>query len=408
MRNLKELKNAVLHCFILVLLSTCSISANAQEPDDKTDSLYVSKLMQVNLELYSEIDSLNFLIKECETLTTIQYSEVDSLKVVVAQCQARLTLKGKLADTLEVSRLRLAQELISVREILLKTNSELELKLQLLRDREFQLNDCQIKLREAQSAASLSQAKLEGKMDVSNARVEAKDREIAYMQESQKEKDRIIAEKTADIATLYHEKSNSLRVVDSLARALNSTELELAKVSERLRIIETQYNEMVAQRTAATNKKKKVRFVQGFALKNYRTPDWQLAPESSTSANVYVISNKNAGNIEFDYITGVSLSLYDLSQPDGKYTYDAGLFVGFGGTNLFKNFYIAPSAKAFDYFHFMLGVNIAEYQQLKEGFSEGDPLPPGMNIPTVKEWKANLFFGMTIDFELLSNIPKKM
>ncbi len=408
MRNLKELKNTVIHCFILGVLCTSSISVNAQEPDDKNDSLYVSKLMQVNLELYSEIDSLNFLIKECENRTTIQYSQVDSLRVVVAQCQARLALKGKWADTLEISRLRLAQELISVREVLLKTNSELEQKLQLLRDREFQLNDCQIKLREAQSAASLSQAKLEGKIDVNNARVEAKDREIAYMQESQKEKDRIISEKTADIATLYHEKSNSLRVVDSLARTLNSTELELAKVSERLRIIETQYNEMLAQRTAATNKKKKVRFVQGFALKNYRTPDWQLAPESSTSSNVYVISNKNAGNIEVDYITGVSLSLYDLSQPQGKYTYDLGMFVGFGGTNLFKNFYIAPCAKAFDYFHFMLGVNIAEYQQLKEGFSEGDPLPPGMNIPTVKEWKANLFFGMTIDFELLSNIPKKM
>jgi hypothetical protein len=45
---------------------------------------------------------------------------------------------------------------------------------------------------------------------------------------------------------------------------------------------------------------------------------------------------------------------------------------------------------------------------LQSGFNEGDELPPGMSIPTVKEWKANLFFGMTIDFELLSNIPKKM
>ena len=165
---------------------------------------------------------------------------------------------------------------------------------------------------------------------------------------------------------------------------------------------------MVEQRTAAQNKKKKVRFVQGVGLKNYRTPDYQLAPKSSATTATYVITNKNAGNIEFDYITGVSLSLYDLSPPDGKYTYDAGLFVGFGGTNLFKNFYVSPSFKAFDFFHFMIGLNIAEYQQLQSGFNEGDELPPGMSIPTVKEWKANLFFGMTIDFELLSNIPKKM
>jgi hypothetical protein len=56
----------------------------------------------------------------------------------------------------------------------------------------------------------------------------------------------------------------------------------------------------------------------------------------------------------------------------------------------------------------LLGINIAEYQELQSGFNEGDALPPGMSIPTVKEWKVNAFFGMTIDFELLSNIPKKM
>ena len=165
---------------------------------------------------------------------------------------------------------------------------------------------------------------------------------------------------------------------------------------------------MVEQKAAAKNRKKKIRFVQGVGLKGYRTPDWQLAPQSSSTTSIYVITNKNAGKLEFDYITGVSLSLYDLSQDDGKFTYDAGLYVGFGGTNLFKNFYIAPSFKAFDFFHFMLGCNIAEYQLLQSGFNIGDVLPGGMSIPTVKTWKANFFLGMTIDFELLANIPKKM
>jgi hypothetical protein len=291
---------------------------------------------------------------------------------------------------------------------MLSISTELEAKLQLLRDKEFQLNECQIKLHEAQAAASLDQAKLEGKIDVNKTRVEAKDHEIAYLKESITEKDRIISEKTAELTNYYRDKSNSLRIVDSLSRTLNATQLELARVSERLKIIEGQYNQMIAQQTAAANKKKKIRFVQGVALKNYRTPNWQLAPQSSTTTSVYVITNKNGGNVEFDYITGVSLSLYDLSKPDGKYTYDAGMFLGFGGTNLFKNFYMAPSFKAFDYFHFMIGINVAEYDQLQSGFNEGDVLPPGMSIPTVKEWKANMFFGMTIDFELLSNITKKM
>jgi hypothetical protein len=406
--NMKDFKNTFLRSSLLCVIIITCMHGFAQVNEDKTDSLYAARLMQDNLELYSQIDSLNLLIKQYKGRNTIQGKQVDSLKVVIAQIQADMAMSGTKADTLESQRLRVKQELLSVKQQMLTISTSLEQKLQLLRDQEFQLNDCQIKLREAQSVASLNQAKLEGKIDVNTTKVEAKEREIAYMQESIKEKDRIISEKTNELAAFYRDKSNSLRIVDSLSRTLNARELEFVKVNERLKIIEGQYNDIVAQRAAATNKKKKVRFVQGAALKFYRTPDFQLAPQSSGSTAIYVITNKNAGKIEFDYITGISLSLYDLSKPDGKYTYDAGMFVGFGGSNLFKNFYIAPSFKAFDFFHFMIGMNVAEYQQLQSGFNEGDALPPGMSIPTVKEWKANVFFGMTIDFELLSSIPKKM
>lgn len=405
---MKKIKSTFLHSLMVFFLSAVTLCGYAQESEDITDSLYAARLMQDNLELYSQVDSLNLLIKGFVISNNIQDQQVDSLRRAIAQIQADMAMAVTKSDTLEAQRLRVKQELLSVKQQMLIISTSLEQKLQLLRDQEFQLNDCQIKLREAQSAASLNQAKLEGKNEVSNTKVEAKDREIAYMQETIKEKDRIIGEKTAELATYYRDKSNSLRIVDSLARSLNTKELELVKVSERLRIIEGQYNEMVAQKVAAQNKKKKVRFVQGVGLKNYRTPDYQLAPQSAATTATYVITNKNAGKIEFDYVTGVSLSIYDLSKPEGKYTYDAGLFVGFGGTNLFKNFYISPSFKAFDFFHFLVGINIAEYQQLQSGFNEGDELPPGMSIPTVKEWKANVFFGMTIDFELLSNIPKKM
>ncbi len=401
-------KNSFFQGILLCMILISGLKGTAQETDDKTDSLYAARLMQDNLALYDQVDSLNLLIKGFIISNSKQDQQVDSLRIVIANIQADMATAVTKADTLSQQRLSVKQELLDVKQQMLAISTTLEQKLQLLRDQEFQLNDCQIKLREAQSAASLNQAKLEGKNEVSNTKVEAKDREIAYMQESLKEKDRIIAEKTNELANYYRDKSSSLRIVDSLSRTLNAKELELVKVSERLRIIEGQYNEMVAQKVAAQNKKKKVRFVQGVGLKNYRTPDYQLAPQSSTTTATYVITNKNSGNIEFDYVTGVSLSIYDLSKPEGKYTYDAGLFVGFGGTNLFKNFYISPSVKAFDFFHFLIGINIAEYQQLQSGFNEGDELPPGMSIPTVKEWKANVFFGMTIDFELLSNIPKKM
>jgi hypothetical protein len=405
---MNKLKTSFLFGILLCIISSVSTPVFAQLTDNSSDSLYAARLMQENLELYNQVDSLNLLIKGYKSSNEKQDKQVDSLRKAIAQILADQAMAVTKADTLASQRLKLKQELLDVKQQMLTISTELEQKLQLLRDQEFQLTDCKIKLREAQMAASLNEAKLEGKNNVNSTKVEAKDREIAYMQESIKEKDRIISEKTAELTKYYSDKSISLRIVDSLSRTLNARELELVKVTERLNIIEGQYNKMIATQTEATNKRKKIRFVQGVALKFYRTPDWQLAPQSSATTAVYVISNKNGGKVEFDYITGVSLALYDLSKPDDKYTSDIGMFLGFGGTNLFKNFFMAPSVKAFDFFHFMIGMNVAEYNQLKSGFNEGDVLPPGMSIPTVKEWKANLFFGMTLDFELLSNITKKM
>ncbi len=400
--------SSILHGILLCVIITSGLPGFAQQTDDKSDSIYAARLMQQNLELFNQVDSLNLLIKGYKRSNVLQNKQIDSLRTEIAQMLADMAMAITKSDTLTSQKLRVKQELLTVKQQMLTISTELEQKLQLLRDQEFQLTDCKIKLKDAQMVASLNEAKLEGKNNVNFTKVEAKDREIAYMQGSIKEKDRIIGEKTAELTTYFRDKSTSLRIVDSLSRTLNARELELVKVTERLNIIEGEYNKMIATQTEATNKRKKIRFVQGVALKFYRTPDWQLAQQSSSTTAVYVISNKNAGKIEFDYITGVSLALYDLTKPNDKYTSDIGMFLGFGGTNLFKNFFIAPSYKAFDFFHFMIGMNIAEYNQLKTGFNEGDVLPPGMSIPTVKQWKANLFFGMTLDFELLSNITKKM
>jgi len=129
------------------------------------------------------------------------------LKTVIAQIQADMAMAVTKSDTLELQRLRVKQELLSVKQQMLIISTSLEQKLQLIRDQEFQLNDCKIKLRDAQLAASLNQAKLEGKNEVNTTKVEAKDREIAYMKESIKEKDRIISEKTNELATYYKDKA---------------------------------------------------------------------------------------------------------------------------------------------------------------------------------------------------------
>lgn len=397
--------------FSIFILTPVFLFFNQAKAQNVDTLLYQGTIPNIEMQLQfiqQQNDSLQFANRFLGFSIELLEQQIDSLENEIVISKSARLLPSLKIDTLEKQKTAVMIELLAIKQQKLALSTEKEEILALLSEKDFQLNECKIKLKDALSAAELKQLKLEGKIDVHSVKVEAKDKEITYLQKEVEEKSKQLEKTTLELSQSLSEKRNSIHIIDSLARELNARELQLVKVNERLRIIESQYNEMLAQRAAATNKKKKVRFVQGVGLKNYRTPDWQLAPQSSASTSTYVITNKNAGNIEFDYITGISLSLYDLTKDEGKFTYDAGLFVGFGGTNLFKNFYIAPSFKAFDYFHFMLGFNIAEYQQLQRGFLEGDALPGGMSIPTVKEWKANIYLGMTIDFELLANIPKKL
>jgi predicted nucleic acid-binding Zn-ribbon protein len=380
---------------------------NAQEANP--DSLYAAKLMEDNLTLYREVDSLENTLYLFRQLNERSVVQIDSLREATLNLERKVSSFRQSNDSLVLQINDLNHSLVETRQELIRLRDQLETKSSLLQEKELQLMKTEYELKEIQNSGQLTRVKLEGSLDVHNTKLEAKDREIAYLKNSIEEKEKSLSERNNEIRTFYQQKDNSLKIIDSLSRNLNQKELEITRISERLRIIESQYNELLARQNAATNKKKKIRFIQGVGIKNYRTPDWELAPQSSSSSTVLVISNKNAGKMDVDYITGISLSLYDLTKENSKFTYDAGVFVGFGGQNLFKNFYIGPSVKVFDFFHINTGVNFAEYQQLKPGFKEGDqPGSSGLSSVLVKQWKTNFFFGFTLDLELLSNIPRKM
>jgi len=155
------------------------------------------------------------------------------------------------------------------------------------------------------------------------------------------------------------------------------------------------------------DKKKKVRIVQGVAIKTFRTPEYELAPKDVNNTNVYVINNKNAGNLEIDYITGASIKILDLMEKNGLSTSDLSLFVGIGGKDLFKNFYFAPNISFLNVLHLNFGFNVHELKTLKPGFNEGDILKVGTPIPTNSSWKINGYFGITLDLTVASGIFKK-
>ena len=193
-------------------------------------------------------------------------------------------------------------------------------------------------------------------------------------------------------------------------------------LAERARVAEARVIE-------ASNRKKKVRPIQGVAMRFYRTPIWEIRLKAGATDGTYdrYISNRNAGDVEFDYVTGASVMLWDMTKYfnkphllgndstarqirrfDQDFSYDLGFYVGFGGSNLFKNFYVGASFRFVDFFYLTFGMNIAEYQVLKSGYSNGDIIGNSLSIDdvTAKAWLVKPFVSLSIDLDFLSYIKK--
>ena len=215
---------------------------------------------------------------------------------------------------------------------------------------------------------------------------------------------------------------------DSLRTSLIEAEKTIIRNNEELKYTQQRARDAEAKVSAATNKKKKVAAIQGIAMKTFRTPNWSLAPDKTSEGTVYYkIINKNGGDVEFDYTAGAYVMLWDLTKKrdallndtinkkhldikkfDQEFSYSLGLYVGFGGSNLFKNFYVGPSFKFLDFFHLSAGVNVCEYEMLTGVYQEGDELPAGfsLNDQISKVWKAKPFVSLSFDLDFISYIKK--
>lgn len=226
-------------------------------------------------------------------------------------------------------------------------------------------------------------------------------------------------------------------VVDSLRDLVRTCELDNVRKEEANKYLAQRAKEAEGKVAEATNKKKKVRAIQGIAMRLYRTPNYEVRLSPILDANgahtgTYdkILRNRNAGNMEFDFVTGASVMLWDLTKSfnkdlqskelaDGKiktpeirkfdqeFAYDLGIYVGFGGSNLFKNFYLGPSFRFVDFFYLTAGINIAEYTVLVAGYQEGSRLiNETIDDVTAKSWLVKPFIAMSIDLDFLSYIKK--
>lgn len=237
----------------------------------------------------------------------------------------------------------------------------------------------------------------------------------------------ILSNNGVDKEKLEAERNYYIHMVDSLRSIVRIAEIEAVRKEEANKYLEERAKAAEARLAMTNNKKKKIRPIQGVALRFYRAPDWEIRLKSGATAGTYdkYISNRNAGKVDFDYITGASVMLWDLTPYfnkdhsigsngksirhfDQEFNYDVGIYVGFGGSNLFRNFYVGTSFRFVDFFYLILGMNIAEYQVLKDGYESGQVIGPNLSIEdvTAKAWLVKPYIALSIDLDFLSNIKK--
>ena len=255
----------------------------------------------------------------------------------------------------------------------------------------------------------------------------------ALMAEKEKFYKEIFTKSGVDQNKIEADRDHYRHLVDSLNRLVRTAELENVRKEEANKYLLQRAKDAEARVSEATNRKKKVRAIQGIAMRFYRTPNWEVRLQPAAEAGKYdkVLRNRNAGNIEFDFVTGASVMLWDFTQYfnkdhksrtigdtkirtpevrkfDQDFAYDLGIYVGFGGSNLFKNFYVGPSFRFVDFFYFTVGVNIAEYNVLVSGYKEGDVIGATQTIDdvTAKSRLMKPFLALSIDLDFLSYIKK--
>lgn len=333
--------------------------------------------------------------------------QVDSLAVRVSELSSTIEQLKERENELVPLNEALNRKIVELGAELHSKNLYLEEQIRIHKEKEQLFAEKEQIYKEAVNSSLIDKVKLEGQISAKDSRLEGKEREIGLLQQSIDEKNRDINHRNSEIQKIVMEKSAADRRIDTLRTTLTETEKDLVRTGEQLKYSQLKLKDCESRYLTVTNKEKKTRVVQGFTLKGFTTPDYQLAPKDANNPGIYVITNNNTSDVEFDFVTGASFMLIDLTKPEGNLTYDAGFFIGFGGNNLFKNFYLGPNFKLFDVLHVNIGANIREYSALKQGFNVGDKLDAGVAIPTTREWKVKPYFGLTFDLDLLTMIGKR-
>lgn len=367
-------------CFLcLICLSSFSVCG---QHIDETDSLEF------------ELSSLRFEIEEL-------HSQIEKLDQLVVKLKARNKELLLMNDTLTVVNNEIKQQLN-------EKNALLEEKIRILQQKEILFAEKEQVYKDAISTSNIDKAKIEGLVEAKNASIEGKEKEISLLQKSINEKENHISNKDKQLSLISEERDKYFRMSDTLREKLKAAQIVIMQREEELKYTKQRAEAAEEKVLHATNRKKKVRVIQGMAMRFFPTPDWDIMPRAlGNSEYENIIVNRNSSKVDFDLVVGASMMLLDLTKPGQKFSQDLGIYVGFGGNNIFKNFYVGPSYKFLDFFHVSAGVNVAQYTMLADGYEEGSVLPAGWSIQTTKQWKVTAYFSLSFDLDFISYIGKK-
>lgn len=362
--------------------------------------IFLSPFFVCGQQIYSE-DSLEF------EYTALQL-EVESLrKEVVGLNESIDALKNRnkelhlMNDTLTVVNNEINKQLS-------EKNALLEEKIRILQQKEILFAEKEQLYKEAISNSNVDKAKIEGLVEAKNASIVGKDKEISLLQKSINEKENHISTKDMQLKQMSAERDKYFMMSDTLREQLKEAQIVILKREEELKYTKKRAEEAEAKVERATGRKKKVRVIQGLAMHFSPMPDWIIRPRINAAKEYKnFIENANAGTVDFDLVVGASVMLLDLTKNGEKFTQDLGIYVGFGGNNLFKNFYLGPSYKFLDFFHLSIGVKMAQYTVLADDYKVGDELPVGWAIPTAKKWIITPYISLSFDLDFISYIGKK-
>ena len=212
----------------------------------------------------------------------------------------------------------------------------------------------------------------------------------ALMAEKEKFYKEIFTKSGVDQNKIEADRDHYRHLVDSLNQLVRTAELENVRKEEANKYLLQRAKDAEARVAEATNRKKKVRAIQGIAMRFL----WDLTQ----------YFNKDHKSVK---IGETNIKTPELRKFDQDFAYDVGIYVGFGGSNLFKNFYVGPSFRFVDFFYFTVGVNIAEYNVLVSGYDEGSVLKSEtIDDVTAKSWLLKPFLALSIDLDFLSYIKK--